>query len=80
MFRHEASRHFRNEKKAYLKAKIEELENNNEIRSIGDLYRSINDFKKSYQPRTNIARDQKSDLVVDPYSILARWRTISPSY
>ena len=37
----EASRHFRNKKKAYLKAKIEELETNSKIR---DLYRSINDF------------------------------------
>ena len=30
--RREASRHFRNKKKAYLKAKIEELETNSEIK------------------------------------------------
>ena len=29
--RHEASRHFRNKKKAYLKAKIEDLETNSKI-------------------------------------------------
>ena len=34
----EVSRHFRNKKKEYLKAKIEELENNNKIQSIRDLY------------------------------------------
>jgi hypothetical protein len=34
----EASRHFRNKRKAYLKAKIEELETNSKIR---DLYRGI---------------------------------------
>ena len=31
----EASRHFRNKKKAYLKAKIEELENNSNIKNLG---------------------------------------------
>ena len=52
--RREASRHFRNKKKAYLKAKIEELETNFKIKNIRDLYRGINDFKKRYQPRTNV--------------------------
>jgi len=50
MLRHDASRHFRNKKKAYLKAKIEELETNIKIKNIRDLYRDINDFKKGYQP------------------------------
>ena len=44
--RREASRHFRIKKKAYLKAKIEELEANSKINNIRDLYRGINDFKK----------------------------------
>ena len=48
--RHEVSRHFRN-KKAYMRAKIEELETNSKIKYITDLYRSISDFKKGYQPR-----------------------------
>ena len=33
--RHEASRHIRNNKKAYLKAKFEELETNSEIKILG---------------------------------------------
>jgi hypothetical protein len=37
-----------------MKAKIEELETNNKIKNVRDLYRGINDFKKGYQPRTNI--------------------------
>jgi len=49
--RHEASRHFRNKKKEYMKAKIDELETNSKITNIRDLYRGINDFKKGYQPR-----------------------------
>ena len=46
--RREVSRHFRNKKKAYLRAKIEELETNSSIQNIRDLYRGINDFKKGY--------------------------------
>ena len=42
----EANRHFRNKKKAYLKAKIEDLETNSKIKSIRDFYRGISDFKK----------------------------------
>jgi len=41
--RREVSRHFRNKKKAYLIAKIEELETNSKIQNIRDLYRGIND-------------------------------------
>ena len=44
--RRDASRHFRNKKKAYLKAKIEEHETNSKIQNIRDLYRGINDFKQ----------------------------------
>ena len=39
--RRDASRHFRNTKKAYLKAKIEELETNSKINSVRDLYRAL---------------------------------------
>jgi len=52
--RHEVSRHFRKKKKAYLTAKIEELETNSKIQNIRDLYRDISDFMKGYQPRCNI--------------------------
>jgi hypothetical protein len=34
----------------------------------------INDFKKGYQPRCNIVKDKKGDLVADTHSIVARWR------
>ena len=70
----EVSRHFRNKKKAYLRAKIEELETNNKIQNIRDLYRGISDFKKGYQPRCYIVKDEKGDLVADSHGILARWR------
>jgi hypothetical protein len=70
--RRDVGRHFRNGKKAYLKAEIEELETNSKIKNTRDLYRDITDFKKGYQPRTNIVRDEKGDLVADYHSISPR--------
>ena len=42
--RRDASRHFRNKEKEYLKAKIEKIETNSKIKNIWDLYRGISDF------------------------------------
>jgi hypothetical protein len=72
--RRDASRHFRNKKKACLKAKIEELKTNSNIGNIRDLYKGINDVKKRYQTRTRIMKDEKGDLVADSHRIMARWR------
>ena len=33
-----------------------------------------NDLNKGYQPRTNMVKDVKSDLVIDSHRILSRWR------
>jgi len=33
----------------------------------------ISDFKKGYQPRKNIVKDEKSDMVADCHSVLNRW-------
>ena len=38
------------------------------------MYRGINGLKKGYQPRYNIVKDEKGDLVADSHSIVARWR------
>jgi len=58
----EDSRYFRNRKKENLKAKTDELEINSMTKNIRDLYRGINNFKKGYQPKTNI-KDEKGDLL-----------------
>jgi predicted nucleotide-binding protein (sugar kinase/HSP70/actin superfamily) len=47
----ETSRHFRNKMREYLKDKIDELAKNKNIR---DLCRGINDFKRGYQPTSNL--------------------------
>jgi len=59
-----------NKEEEYLNAKVDELENNSKIKNIRELYRSINDFKKGYQPRTNILKDDKPNLVTDCHSIV----------
>jgi len=58
-----ASRHFRNKKKEYLKAKIEELEINRKIKNIRDFHECIIDFKRDYQSRTNIVKVEKCDFL-----------------
>ena len=57
-----------------MRARIEKLETNSKIKNIRDLYRDISDFKKGYQPRFNIVKDDKGDLVADSHRIVARWR------
>jgi hypothetical protein len=69
-----ASRTFRTKKKReYLKNKITELETNSKNKKIRDLYMGINEFKKGYQPRTNMVKEENGDLLADFHSILNRW-------
>jgi hypothetical protein len=65
---------FRNKKREYLKDKINELETNNKNKNIRDFCRGINEFKKGYQPRINIIRDENGNLVTDPQSVLNSWK------
>jgi chemotaxis methyl-accepting protein methylase len=44
--RREASRHFRNKKREYLKNKINKLATSSKNKNIRDLYRGINGFKR----------------------------------
>jgi len=44
--RREVSRHFRNKKKAYLRAKIEELETNSKIQKLGTCIGASVNFKR----------------------------------
>jgi hypothetical protein len=55
--RHEASKHFKNKKKEYLKVKTNELATNSNHKKIKDLHRGINEFKRGYQPRNNLVED-----------------------
>jgi hypothetical protein len=67
-----ASRHFKNKKREYLKDKINELAKNTRNKKIRDLYRGINGFKRGYQPRNNLVKDENGDLLADSHDILNR--------
>jgi hypothetical protein len=54
----EASRTFRTKKREYPKNKLNELETNSKNKNIRDLFRGINEFKKGYQPRTNMVKEE----------------------
>jgi hypothetical protein len=70
----EASRYFRNKKREYMREKINELEAKSKNKYFRDLYRGINEFKKGYQPRTNLVSGERGDLLADPHKILDRWK------
>jgi hypothetical protein len=70
----ETRRIFRNKKREYLKGKINDLETNNKNKNIRDLYRGINEFKKGYQTRINIIKDENGNLLADPQNVSNRWK------
>jgi hypothetical protein len=72
--RREASRYFRNNKREYLKDKINELVTNSKNKNIRDMYRGINEFNRGYQPRNNLVKDENGDLLADSHNILNRWK------
>jgi hypothetical protein len=62
------------EMKEYLKDKINELATNSKNKNIRDLYRGINGFKRSYQPRKNLVKNENGELLVDSHNTLNRWK------
>jgi hypothetical protein len=39
-----------------------------------DQFKSINDFKRGYQHRSNLMKDENGDLLADSRNILNRWK------
>jgi hypothetical protein len=65
----------RNKKREYLKGRINELATNSKNKNIRDLYRGINEFKRDYQPRSNLVKDENGDLLADSNTIVYRWKS-----
>jgi hypothetical protein len=66
----DARRHFRIKKKGSIwKTKLMRLQRTEKQESI-DLYRGINKFKRSYQPRSNLLKEENGDLLADSHNIL----------
>jgi hypothetical protein len=63
--RREASRRFRNKRRKYLKDKINEIELNSKNKNIRDLYMCITEFRKCYQPKSNLVKEKKVNLLED---------------
>jgi len=79
--RYETSWSFRKKRRGNIWKKINVLETNNKNKNIRDLYRGINEFKKDYQPRSNLVKDENGDLVADSHNVfLTDGRTSSVSY
>jgi hypothetical protein len=60
----EASIYFTYEKREYLKDKINELATNSKNKNIRDLYKGINEFKRDYESRNNLVKDENVDLLL----------------
>jgi hypothetical protein len=60
-------KHFSNKKREYMKDRINELETHSKNNNIRDLYRAINEFKKGYQPITNLVKDEDGNLLADSH-------------
>jgi hypothetical protein len=73
--RRETSRYFKNKKREYLKGKINELETNSKNKNIRDLYRAINEFRRGYQPRSNLVKKRNGELIADSNTIVNRWKS-----
>ena len=65
-------RNWRNKKRDYLKGKLSEIETNS--KNIRDLYKGIKEFKKGYQARVDVIKNENEELLTDSNSILNRWK------
>jgi hypothetical protein len=43
-------------------------------KKIRKFYRGLNEFKKGYQPRINIIKNENGNLLADLQSVLNRWK------
>jgi hypothetical protein len=65
-----ARRYLRNGKREYLKDKIATNSKNKNIRH---LFGRINEFKRGYQLRNNLLKDENGNMLADCHNILNRY-------
>jgi hypothetical protein len=68
---------FRIKKREYLKGKINELATNSKNNNIRDLYRGLNEFKRDYQQRNNLLKDENGNLLADTFPQLLNVHNVS---
>jgi hypothetical protein len=57
-----------------MKDKMNELATNSKNKNTRDLYRGIIGFKRGYQLRNNLVKDENGDLLADSHIVLNRWK------
>jgi hypothetical protein len=57
--------------------KISVLATNSKYKNIRDLDRGINTFKRGYQPRSNLVKDENDDLLAASHNTLSKWKNYS---
>jgi hypothetical protein len=57
------SKHFRNKEKEYLNDEIIELAAHSKNKNMIFLYRELNKFKYSYEPKSKLLNDEDGDLL-----------------
>jgi fructosamine-3-kinase len=70
----EWKRIFQEQRRGYLKNKIKNLTTHSNKKNISDIERGINEFKKGYQPKTNLVKYENGELLEDSRSILNKWK------
>jgi hypothetical protein len=50
------------------------FETNSKNKNIRDLYRGINECRRSYQPGNNLVKDENGDLLADSHNISNVWK------
>jgi hypothetical protein len=48
---------------------------NSKNKNIRDLYKGINEFRRGYQPKSNLVKDENVDLLLDSNTIVNRWKS-----
>jgi hypothetical protein len=73
------SRHFRNKKREYLKYKITDIQLNRKNKNMRDLYRGITEFKKGYQPKTNLVKMRGAIIlqILKKFGLVGRITSVS---
>jgi hypothetical protein len=69
--RRENSINFKKKKSEYLEDKVNELATHSNNKNIRDIHRGISEFKKGYQPGTNLLKDENGDLFTDSHNSLS---------
>jgi hypothetical protein len=68
----EASRHFKNKRREYLKDNINVRATNNRNKNTRDMYRGITEFKRGNQPKCILVKYENGDLLANSHNILNR--------